>query len=248
VLNAANMMVRDVGALTVPTFYRRSDESGEEVFAVGGNFSLRSGSMGNAWQTMMISIVLGVVAIAGYIACCRERFGAADVLVPASVAMIALVPFWTYRYMLPLAPFIFCYLARGLRIAGGWRAARIGLLIMIALNIVDHVGYIAAARAGGDTPSADWLRDARDTDDLFDWMRAHLPHDATVASSNPALVYLRTGMKGVATGGDTRQWNAWRALGIHYVASTRPAALPDSFPDAYRVLYHSPHGLWVIAI
>jgi hypothetical protein len=77
-------------------------------------------------------------------------------------------------------------------------------------------------------------------------MQKELTEPGSVASTNPALIYLRTGRRSVAIDDARGQWRAWRALGIRYVVSLRGQELPDpSLP--YRVLFKTTRsGLWVV--
>jgi hypothetical protein len=250
--NLTNVFIRDVGGILVPAFYRGADESGEEVVSLGGALGLRAGSMSNATPTKIVSLLLGVIGLVGFVRAARERLGLVELLVPLSIAMAVLVPYWTYRYVLPLAPFIFGYVAYGLRMratADEWRLARILLLCVIGLDVTDHAQYISDAHGTTRAGAVDWLADSREVDEVLGWMRRQLPQDAAVASSNPALVYLRTGRKSVGIEDYRRQWSAWKALRIRYVVCLRPADLPDVPPDRYRVLYRTAgRRLWVIEI
>ena len=253
VANAINVPARDVGGIAAAILYRSALESGEEVAALGGRVGLRSGSMGSAGGTIAISLMLSAVMIVGFIAACRERVTAAEIVVPASLALIVTIPFLTFRYVLPLAPFLFVYLALGLRTLTGrlsdpWRAARIVLLSVIALDLVDHARYITAARDAEASQHIDWLRDARSVDEVLAWMRGSLGGPGSVASTNPALVYLATGRTGVALEYDGERWNAMKRNGVRYLVALAPMELPPA-SRPYRVLFRGTRpGYWVIEI
>ena len=114
--NVFNVLGRDISGVFIPTFLRGADESGEEVVALGGTLGLTAGSMGNAGATMFISFLISAVVLIGYVSAARTRLSAVELLVPISIAMIVVVPFWTFRYVLPLAPFLFFYFLEGLRV------------------------------------------------------------------------------------------------------------------------------------
>jgi hypothetical protein len=66
-----------------------------------------------------------------------------------------------------------------------------------------------------------------------------------VASTNPALVFLRTGRHAVAIDNPSARWRDWRAMGVRYLVALRGIELPEpSVP--YRVVYRTRRsGLWV---
>jgi hypothetical protein len=244
--NVANVATHDFVGLAAPAMLRGASESGEEVLALGGHIGLSSGSMGNTIATEIVSSAIALLVLIGFARSVRTRASVAEILVPLSLALTVAVPFFTFRYVLPLAPFLFCYLVEGIRAFDrNWRIVRIVVLSLVALDVTDHAQYVALAR----TPSAvDWLADADDAGDTIRWLNGHLPQDAAVASSNPGLVYLDTGRKGVAIDDVETQRAAWRALGVHYVAALRPGPLPSTSAGEYQVLYRSARGRWIIRI
>lgn len=259
-MNVVNVLGRDAGAIIVPAFFRGADESGQEVTSLGRALGLPPGSMGNSPVTLAISFVLSVICLGGYIAVCRERITAAELLVPLSIGMTLLVPFWTYRYILPLAPFVFLYLLAGIRAAttvvlpsrstalrDPWTAARIAILSIICLDAADHAQYIVAARNSPER--VDWIADAREIDEVLAWMERSLHDEGRVASTNPALIYLRTGRKGLAMDDAEQHWDHWKASGIRYVVCLRPAVPLPSVSRPFNVLFQtSRHRLWILEI
>lgn len=259
--NVVNILGRDMAGLVAPALLRGASESGEEMIALGGLLGLTAGSMGNAPATMIISFFFGAIMFAGYVRIVRARLTLAELLTPISLAMIVLVPFFTFRYVLPLTPFLLVYLAEGLRTlmvwaARGrsgpghdpWRMARISMLCIIGLDVVDHVEYIRLARRTVGVPAVDWLNDAEEIDAVMDWMKRALPEDGAVATTNPGLVYLTTGRKTVAIDDYEKNWRRWKAGGVRYAVALRSADLPDP-AFGYTLLYQSTRRkLWVIAI
>ena len=257
--NLVNVFGRDVGGVFVPAFFRGPDESGEEVVALGGQLGLTAGSMGSATATMIISFVLSSIALIGYVSAARARLTAAEVLLPISFAMIVAVPFFTFRYVLPLAPFLFFYLVEGIRTStrwferwmtgtrrDPWRLARIVILCIVGLDVYDHAQYIFDAHHADRAQRVDWIADAREVDAVLDWMKQNLEQEGAVATTNPALVYLETGRKTLAIDDHPNNWRKWKARGVRYVVSLRPGPLPES-SYGYRLLYQSPRRrLWVI--
>ena len=259
--NLINVFGRDVGGVFVPTFLRGPGESGEEVIALGGLLGLTGGSMGNANATLCISFAFSSIMLIGFVSAARTRHTAAELLVPISLAMIVVVPFFTFRYVLPLAPFLFFYLAEGLRTAARWgerlvkgtrrdpwRAARVILLCVIGLDVADHVQYILDASRPNRAAAVDWLADGEEIDTVLDWMNRTLPPEGAVATTNPGLVFLVTGRKTLAIDDYANNWRRWKADGVRYAVALRSASLPDP-AFGYTVLYQtSRRKLWVIEL
>jgi hypothetical protein len=110
----------------------------------------------------------------------------------------------------------------------------------VTLHLLDHGMYRMHVQ------NAVWLEDAREVDQVIEWMQRELKEPGSVASTNPALVFLRTGRRSLAIDDARGRWPAWRALGVRYVVSLRSQELPaPSLP--YRVLFKTPRsGLWVV--
>jgi hypothetical protein len=241
---AVDIFGRDVGAIVLPEVYRQPIESGEETLSVGGKRTdLSMGSMGNATGTLVISGLLSLVALVGFVACCRREPGASEYVVACCLVPIVLFPHWAYRLVLPLTPFLYFYLLAGVQaMTSSWaRAVRIAIACVLVLHVVDHARYRLRL------DDAVWRQDARETDEVLDWMQRTLTGPGGVASTNPALVYLWTGRKGVAIDDARARWTTWRSQGIRYVVCLQGhVELPErSLP--YRVLFRTARSeMWVV--
>lgn len=233
--NVIDVFARCVGGIFTPALFRTAGESGEEVIA------LATRGMG-ASESMAISLLLAVVAFAGYVQSMRRGISVAELLVPLTLVIVLLWPYWSFRFVLPLTPFLLFYFARGLQLLAP-RAATIALLCLIGLNAFDHAGYIVRARSGGDIS---WLEQAREVDALLDWInRGGLPDDGVLVTTNPGLVYLRTGRRAIAADHPVQEWSSWKARGACYAAALYPVELPAG---THTVLYQSATHLWVVKI
>lgn len=232
--NVADMLTRDVGALFLPTLYRGPSESGEEVISVG---EPGRGSMGGATGTMIVSGLLAVVMMIG-LARTASWWSLPALLVAASIAMIATVGSQTIRYVVPLAPFLLLFLWRGMMQPA---AARILVATIIGFHLIDH-GLFLRAKA---TSTPNWIAEAREVEDVLDWMSTGLADAGPVVSSNPGLVYLRTGRKGVALAFPERNWERWEQSGVRYVAALRPWGVP-AVARGRKVLLKTERGLWIV--
>jgi hypothetical protein len=242
--NVVDVVFRGMGGLFVPALFRSPAESGEEIAALGGALGLSRGSMGSASGTMGISFVIAAIVLLGFVQTCYNDVTAAELLVPVSLAIIVVWPFWTFRFVLPLAPYLFFYLVAGLRACTPAAMARIALLCLIGLNLLDHGRYVLAARER--TVDVNWLAQAGETDEILEWITRNL-HDGVIATTNPGLVYLRTGHKTIAFDRPQDDSSAWRARGVHYVVSLL-AVQPPEWGGPSKLLYRSSKGFWIIEI
>jgi len=253
-VNLVNVLGRSVGAIIFPAAFRGSGESGQEVVALGGETGLQAASMGGATATVIVSLVISAITLAGFVGIARQHFTLGEVFVPLSIGMIVLVPAPSFRYMLPLAPFVFFYFFAGLEaIVSAFRrgahdprpVVRIAALCVTLLFGLEHAQYLWQLRMG---PPPNWLEDHQEVSELAGWMERNLPATAAVATTNPGLVYLLTSRRTVGSDDPEANWERWRTSGIRYVAALRPAELPRA-ALGYRLLYRSPgQGLWILEL
>lgn len=253
--NLVNVFGRDLGALIFPAAYRGPGESGLEVFTLSGETGLRAGSMGGGPAVLWVSSGLSAIAVVGFFAALHRGMTIAEFLVPVTIAMVVLVPNRTFRYVLPLAPFVVFYFLTGLesvfarlRSAAVMRpgaAPQMAVLCMLGLVGMEHAQYIWQARNG---PVPPWLRDYQEVQAVSGWMNEHLVSPGAVAATNPPLMYLLTGRKTVALVDVVASWPRWQALGVRYAAAFHITEQP---PErlGYRLRFQSPRlGLWVLEL
>lgn len=259
--NTVDVFGRGIGGILMPTLFRGANESGEEMIALGGAAGLSRGGMGGATATMAISYFLSGVVLLGLIQTARERVTVAELLVPISLGIIFVWPFWTFRFVLPLTPYLFLYFVVGIQTLAVWltppkrnamldplRIARIALLSIIGLNLSDHARYILQARSSMRSDRVAWLAQAREVDTTLDWMSRNLDKDGVIATTNPGLVYLRTGRKTISLDRPIDNWSTWRKRGVRYIVCLLAIELPPASAGEYRVLYRSPSRFWVMEI
>ncbi len=238
--NVRVVFTKDFGAMVMPTLYRGPDESGEELFSIGRPMM---GSMGVSTGTTIVSVVLVIICMIGWLATPRERFAVPALLVAATVPMVAPVTGQTFRYLVPAAPYILMFVWLGLRAA---RPARLAMGVLIGLLALDHAGYIHQKLTTGSTP---WIADWRDQQELLDWVKQSVPADQGITTTNPALIYLATGRRTVAVDNYDRNWERWKASGIRYMVCTRPFNERPSPALGWRERFSSNRsGLWVVEI
>jgi hypothetical protein len=245
-VNIVDVFGRGMAGIFAPSLLRGPAESGEEMVALGGAAGLGHGSMGGAGMTMAISLALSGIVLLGFVRTARRRVTVAELLVPISLGMVFFWPFWTFRFVVPLTPYLFFYLIAGMRIFAAPRVVRIALLCVVGLHIADHARYVVAMR-GEQSENVTWLAQSHETDAVLDWMTAHLG-EGLIATTNPALVHLRTGHKTLSFDRPRENWSVWRARGVRYVVCLLAVELPPDSGDGYKLLYRTISGFWVIEL
>jgi hypothetical protein len=240
--NAVDLITRDAVALVAPSLLRGAHQSGLELIGVG-SYGMR-GPMGNGAGTMTLSAALFLLMAFGWMRAVQRRLSLAEIVVPLSLAVIVSWPFWTFRFVLPLAPFLLVYLVDGLRAVTA-AASRVSMLVMlgvVGLSLFDHGEYVARARVR----QPDWSIYAEDTEAVLAWLQQH-PANGVIATSNPALVYLRTGTPTIQLEG-ALNGAALKARGVRYVVWVHLARIRVP-ADQGAVRYVSPRaGFWVLEL
>ena len=252
--NLATIGGLDLGAILFPAAYRDAGESGQEVFVLAGEKDLRAGSMGGGPEIRWVGSLLSAVTIIGFVAAAYRRLTVAEYVVAATIAMVALVPAQTYRYVLPLAPFILFYFLNGIQAietrfrtgtASLTPAVRIVAACIAVLFVTEHVQYIARRHYG---PIPLWLRDYNEVTGVTDWLNQNTAPDDIIATTNPGLVYLATGRKTVVLTDLRNRWDLWRSAGVRYGVGLHVMQRPAE-DYGYTLRYESPIlRLWILQI
>ena len=240
--NALDVVGRDTVALVLPELLRGGPASGQEVLSVGS--VLNRGGMGNSAATLALSTGLFVLMLVGWVRIVRDRLSAAEIVVPLSLAIVVVWPFWSFRFVLPLAPFLLVYLVEGLR-AVARPASRMPALVMtvvVGLFLLDHAQYLVAERRSAGV----WHVYADDAEAVLAWLAQH-PTDGIISTTNPALVYLRTGTPTIAM--DSVMYpQAMKARGVRYLVWLQLRAQPPPV-EAGVLRFVSPRQLfWVLEL
>jgi hypothetical protein len=247
--NAFSIFGHDTAAFIFPAAFRGPSESGVEVFALSAETGFRATSMGGNTAVVWVATAISVVMVAGFVVSLRRGATVAEGIVALTIAMVLLVPAQTFRYVLPLAPFLIFYFFCGVDALtrGGQRFAssfRITAACVIALLAIEHAQYITLMRSGA-TP---WLQSYEEVKSVTDWMRANLSREGPVAASNPGLVYLTTGRKTLALTNLPSSWQSLQKAGVPYGAALTVAE-PPAASLGLPMLYQSPRlKLWVVEL
>ena len=112
--NAINIFGRDAGAFVLPMAYREAVESGLEVFQLSGETGFRATGRGGGSAVLWVSFPVSAIVLIGFAGVVRRRATVAEYMIPMTIAMVVLVPARTFRYVLPLTPFLLWYFFRGI--------------------------------------------------------------------------------------------------------------------------------------
>jgi hypothetical protein len=205
-----------IGGLTAPIFYRPASDSGTEALGMTGivgfgeKFPLSpdfmgfgAGAIGTRPGEVAFSLVLTAFFLIGFLASLGRGWTLAELFVPLSLAVTLLWPWWPLRFVVPLLPFIFYYMAIGWLTVGevlfrgrlaerGPRLLAGSFLTAVAvLALADHIGYLRAARTG----RSEWVRRYEAVRTAARWAATQLPADEVVGTDNIALTNLLAGRK-----------------------------------------------------
>lgn len=247
--NVIDVAGRGMGGIFAPVLLRGSEESGEELLTIGGSVGWTFVGMGNLPVNMAVSSVFAAVVLIGFVRAARQPTPA-EFLLPISLAITVLWPWWTFRFVVPLTPFLFFYLVKGLSIGADLRVPRIALLAIVGLHLYDHTGYVVRARAN--PSSIDWIGRFAEVESVMEWMGGHLEPGGVTATTNPPLVHLHTGAKTITLDTMGEKWSVWRDRGARYVAPLVRQPLPGAWRGPYKLVYdRAPSEFsraWVIEI
>lgn len=206
-------------------------------------------------EARLISLALMLLALAGYIRIVMNRLTVVELVVPFSIVVSCLWGWEQYRLVLPLAPFLLCYLLMGVRgiarlfrkLDKEARAGResIAMLVFawlfVLFNLYGNVRYIQKKNEPQPENGLRWIRSFEENLDLINHISANIPKEDVIATQNPALVHLFTGHKTVASDDPAGSWEAWNRIGVRYLAQTSPLPLARSEPaeNKFRTVYRA---------
>ena len=245
--NLVEIAGRDIGRIVVTPLF----EALRDPFAESKRQGMQEGGRGETWW---FSFVMSFFAVLGFELSLRRRKTMAEIAIPLSIGIIALWPWETFRFVLPLIPFVIFYLIVGVRgaaefhaslrkqapgrLAGGLALAV--LLAIVAVNLYGNVNYILKYAGGDALDRPQWLQIYDNAEDLMKWTAANLPADAVIATNNAPLVHLLTGRKTISADDPAANWDNWERMKIRYMVLVPiyfdPAASADKkYPPVYRV-------------
>lgn len=198
----------------------------------------------------MVSLFFAVLALIGYISVVRERMTLAEVVTPLSIGVTLLWGWEQYRLLLPLIPFLLFYMLMGVRFFARLyqklydepnpRGELIPLLVVswlfVLVNLAANYQYIQRKYDPLPANGLRWIGTYEENVALIHYIGENVPKNEVIATQNPALVYLFTGNKTIASDDPAGSWEVWNKLGVRHLART--SALPLPKPDANESKFH----------
>ncbi len=234
---------RDVGRIVVTPLF----EALRDPYAEAQRQEVREGGRGDTWS---VSFFLSIFAIIGLIAAMREKMTMAELAVPFSLGITALWPWETFRFVLPLIPFVIFYFTMGVRAVSlllrkgdarrPWLAPAAVVLLVAATNIYGNASYLSKTMDSSDPDRPPWLQIFDEAEAMFKWVDEHVAETDVIATANPPLVHLYTGNKTIASDAPAENWDNWNRLGVRYLvrASVYPEA-PDPSERKFNMVYRA---------
>ncbi|MGH9835056.1 MAG: hypothetical protein ACREBD_08755 [Blastocatellia bacterium] len=239
--NATKIAGANMAMLFTPTFFRSTKLSGEEILERGDS-------------TRGFSYFLSLLIIIGIAMNVRRRIALADLVVAFTLLITIAWPWDTFRFLMPLAPFLLFYLLDALRRvwelirpkvqlqpAPSWQTVMTFASLLLALYLFDHVSYLRQRSDLSRAEHLPWQAIFDEHRAALDWIRERTPEDAVIASDNSAMVYIYTGRKSVAIDDPAGNWENWKRLNVRYMArlSIYPAPDPGLDEGRFYIAYRS---------
>ena len=244
--NSIEISGRDIGRIVVTPLF----EALRDPYQEAQKDSVKQGGRGDTWS---VSFFLSIFAIVGLIATVRQKITMAEFAVPLSLAVTVLWPWETFRFVLPLIPFVIFYFVLGIRElvglvqrfrgasnpAGQWTVALVVVALIAAVNIYGNVSYIY--KSGDVMERPQWLQTFDEAEAMLKWVKSNVSPNDAIATLNPPLVYLFTGHKTIASDFPAENWENWKRLGVRYVVKAAVyGETPDPSEQKFKVVYRAP--------
>jgi hypothetical protein len=233
--NFRQIVGNNLAMILVPTFYRPAIHSGEETLENGENL-------------YAFSYLLGAVIALGAVTTARRKLMLAESVVAVSLGIIVLWPWYTFRFIIPLTPFIVFYLVIGVKeildrlarrekidmLGGVYFSPIIPVSIILSLFIFDHFSYLRLMSDKHSAKNVTWKTRFEEDQKALEWIRSNTRENAVIATTNPGMVYLYTNRKSVPRSDITENWENWRKLNLNYIAYLSTGALSAPNPVEAR--------------
>jgi hypothetical protein len=212
-----------------------------------------AGKARQVWQAAL-SLILTLLALTGFVAALRQRTTLGELVLVITLMIIAAWTYASFRFILPLLPFVVYYMLlggraiyrlvwhprRGLPRQAEWALMGTVIACIAAFNVYSNLEYALSMRGLlGERPT--WALAFEENAAVIKWVGEHLPKDAVLAAQNPALTSLYTGHKTIGNTNPSDNWENWQRLGVRYGIWTaiRPLSDPSGAQKQYPVLYRS---------
>ncbi len=204
-------------------------------------------------EARVISQLLSLFALLGWIWMIRERLTLAEIAVPLLLLIQLLWGWEQFRLLLPLVPFLLFYMLMGMRAVyqllhsllkvskpqAEWRLVTAIVWGICALSIYNNVVFIQKKYHSVPGYDLRWIRAFEENERFFNYVGQTIPKSEVIATQNPALLHLYTGHKAIASDDPAGSWETWNRLGVRYLVRSSPYPLraPDAAESQYKVIY-----------
>ena len=245
----------NIGGMLLPIAFRDSKQSGEEVLGMAGSIEGNLAAKAFSW-------IFAIIAILGFLLTLGSRITLSEIVVFLSLVLIIAWPWWPFRFVLMLFPFLVFYvlttfqhlclwLKENRKISffnDSWLLAKAFLLFLIAFNLFDHISYIQAKNQPLAKDQPQWLRIHKAHLEMFDWINKNTSIDSVITTDNPSMVFLYTRRKTlVVAERDLSTFN------VKYLVKTEinppSTTILGTNIVGKRLIYHNPDfNLMVVAV
>lgn len=212
-------------------------------------------------RPVWFSFILALVVVLGFIGVVAEQVTLAEIAVLFSLGIIILWPWETFRFVLPLTPFLIFYLLTGSQMIGRffaksasrrspeWLAASV-VTLLVVISLFAHLNYLLKRDTSSVVRGNAWQLTFDEAERMMNFIERGLPDDGAIATTNPAFVHLYTGRHTVSSGDAVANFEGWKRLGVRYIARAAAFGEDTSRPEesGYKVLYNSrtQRGFWLV--
>jgi hypothetical protein len=274
--NITNIAFRDVGCVVFPWLYRSAESSGMEILGLGVS-NKQTSAMGMSTVTVVASGFISLLMLFGFVLRARRHLTLAEILLPVSLLIIVVWPWFSFRYVAIFIPFLLMYLFGALSELTKWLipaqiAARgrmlyvvgAGMLLMI---MIDHGAYILGKQGVAEFPSPVFSLMFDESQTALSVLAHVTQDDEVIGTDNPAQVNVYTNRKAIRRGAhaaensrlsggpaaglvsNNRMINSMGDTGVRYLAKVNPlSTIEFSLIRDYTILYSSPAGIEIVML
>lgn len=219
--------------------------------------------VGGKRNTLIFSFILAALIVIGFIVAAFEKVTLAEIAVLVSLGITVLWPWETFRFVLPLAPFLIFYFLASVkfivrifqrqgegssdRMSGSALSA--AAVLLVAVNLYGNVNYLVKSGSESVLEDNPWATIFDEAEEMMRFLDQNAPKDSVISTPNPAFVHLYTGHKTVSSGNAIENWENWKKIGVRYIARVAvfsDAARPEK--SGYKIVYRSARNpsCWVV--
>ena len=243
--NILQITGRDVSRILVDVIFERVRNPYQEATKILQGETIR---YGDSWW---FSFILSALVIFGFICTALEKLTFAEIAIPMMLVIIIIWPFESFRYFLPLAPFVIYYFLNGVRnlqklvTRGGpqirWGLAYAIIIAIIALNLYANANRVVALHTSSSLEAPIWIQKFEGAEKLLKRLEQETKKTDVIVSNNPALITLYTGRKTVGWDDPKLRWETWKKIPVRYMVWIMVYPMPIHAEEGnFRTVYTAP--------